>query len=143
MTGLTLPPQAGLKHRQTITVTEDLIPGRISPDFSGLAELPPVLATPSLIAFVEWTCHEALRPYLSETERTVGTEVAVKHIDATPVGMKVTAEVELVAVAGKKFEFSFVCLDEAGPIAEGRHWRAAVRYDRFMARVAQKNSGTR
>ena len=129
----------GAKFSQSVTVTDDLTVREISPLFTSLRELPPVFATAYLIAFMEWTCHEAVRAYLSENERTVGTSVTMKHTTATPVGMKVTAEVELTGVNGKMLQFAFTCLDEAGPIAEGSHERAVIDYERFMARLAQKS----
>ena len=70
--------------------------------FSPGADMPPVFATAQMIAFVEWTCVGALAPYLGPHQRTVGTRVEMTHIAATPIGMKVTAEVELVAIDGRR-----------------------------------------
>ena len=88
----------GLRHEQTITVDESLTVPRVSQRYAGFADMPPVFATAFLVGFVEWTCIEALRPYLTHEQRTVGVHVDLSHSAATPVGMKVTAAVELIAV---------------------------------------------
>ena len=64
-----------------------------------------MFATAFLVGFVEWTCIEALRPYLEPGQKTVGVHVDLSHSAATPVGMTVTAEVELIAVEGRKLRF--------------------------------------
>ena len=67
--------------------------------------MPPVLATACMVGFVETTCMEALVPYLAPGQKTVGIHVDLSHVAATPVGMRVTARVELVAVEGRKLRF--------------------------------------
>ncbi|WP_206522109.1 MULTISPECIES: thioesterase family protein [unclassified Mesorhizobium] len=110
--------------------------------FASFADMPPVFATAFMVGFIEWACVEALRPFLSSHERTVGTHVDVSHVAATPVGMTVTADVELVAVQGRKLRFKVSCSDENGLIGEGFHERAVVDYDKFMARVLAKSGQT-
>lgn len=94
-----------------------------------------------MVAFVEWTCIEALRPYLDEGERTVGTHVDMSHLAATPVGMKVVATVELVAVEGRKLRFKVECRDEEDVIGAGFHERAIIDVARFMNKMSKKASG--
>ena len=130
--------KVGLRHQQTIRVTERLTVPAMSDAFAGFDDMPPVLATGYLVAFTEWTCLDALRPYLETGQRTVGTRVDLTHVAATPVGMQVTAEVELIAVEGKKLRFRVLCRDEVDVIGEGHHDRAVIDFDRFMARVATK-----
>ena len=103
--------------------------------------MPPVFATANLIAFVEWTCVAALAPYLSSDQRTVGTRVEMSHTAATPIGMKVTAEVELVEIDGRRLRFKANCRDEIEPIGEGFHERTIIDHARFMQRLARKNPG--
>lgn len=67
--------------------------------------MPAVFATAFMVGFVEWTCIEALRPYLAGHQRTVGTHVDMNHKAATSIGMQVTAEVELLAVEGRRRRF--------------------------------------
>ncbi len=130
--------QAGLRFSQSLTVTRELTVPEISPVYTGLSDMPPVFATAYLLGFVEWTCLEAVKPYLEPTERTVGTAIDMRHTAATPVGMAVTAEVELTAVNGRMLEFSFLCRDAVDTIAEGTHGRAIIDMERFMAKVSRK-----
>jgi len=84
---------------------------------------------------------EALRGHLGPDERTVGTHVDVSHVAAAPVGMMVTAEVELIAVDRRKLRFKVNCRDEAGLIGEGFHERTVIQPDKFIARVRAKAAG--
>ena len=127
----------GLRHSESVSVTKELTVPEISPAFPGLSDMPPVFATAYLLAFVEWTCLEAVRPYLEPGERTVGTAVDLQHVAATPVGMTATCEVELTAVNGRMLEFSFTCRDEANVIARGTHGRAIINLERFMGKLAK------
>ena len=131
-------PPAGLRHAATLTVDDGLTVPRVSPAFAGFTNMPPVFATAFMVGFIEATCIEALRPYLGEGEGTVGTHVDVSHTAATPVGMRVTAEVELVEVQGRKLRFRVACRDEVDLIGEGFHERALIDRARFVARVAAK-----
>ncbi|WP_298161402.1 thioesterase family protein [Brevundimonas sp.] len=133
----TLSP--GLKHTQSLVVTEGLTVPSLSPVFPGFADMPPVLATAMLVGFVEWTCVEALRPVLDAPLKTVGVHIDLSHSAATPVGMAVTAEVELIAVEGRRLTFSAKVRDGVEVIAEGRHARFVVDPDRFLDRLATKS----
>jgi fluoroacetyl-CoA thioesterase len=106
-----------------------------------LADMPAVFATAMMVGFMEQTCVEALRPYLDQGQRTVGTHVDMSHVAATPVGMVVEARVELVEVRGRALMFKVACSDEAGLIGEGMHRRAIIDLQRFEDRVAAKASG--
>ena len=131
----------GLRHSATLRVGEaHAVPaqGRL---FDGRAEMPPVFATANMIAFVEWTCVAALAPYLAPHQRTVGTRVEISHSAATPIGITVTAEIELIEIDGQRLRFKVSCRDEAEPIGEGFHERMIVDHDRFMARLSRKQSG--
>lgn len=128
----------GLKHSVTITVGEALAVPAQAQLFDPLTEMPPVFATAQMIAFVEWTCVAALAPYLSPDQRTVGTRVDMTHTAATPVGMNVTAEIELLEIDGRRLRFKAHCRDEIEPIGEGFHERTVIDYARFMQRLAGK-----
>ncbi len=129
----------GLKHSATITVDEALAVPASGRLVGGTAEMPPVFATANMIAFVEWTCVAALAPYLAPDQRTVGTRVEITHLAATPIGMRVTAAVELVEVDGRRLRFRVGCRDEIEPIGEGFHERTIVDQARVMQRLARKN----
>ena len=129
----------GLKHRATITVGEALAVPASGRLLGETADMPPVFATANMIAFIEWTCVAALAPYLSSDQRTVGTRVDMTHTAATPIGMKVTAEIELIEIDGRRLRFRANCRDEIEPIGEGFHERTIIDYARFMQRLARKN----
>jgi fluoroacetyl-CoA thioesterase len=89
-------------------------------------ETPPGVATGLAVAFVEWACDEAVRPYLDAGERSVGTRIAYEQC-AAPVGSRVTAEVELIEVKGRKLRFKVTAQDELKEIGRGVHERVVVR----------------
>ena len=128
----------GLRHTETIRVGEALAVPAQAQFFDPSTEMPPVFATAQMIAFVEWTCVHALAPYLAPDQRTVGTRVEMTHSAATPIGMMVTAEVELVEIDGRRLCFKVSCRDVADLIGEGFHERAIIDHDRFISRLARK-----
>jgi fluoroacetyl-CoA thioesterase len=131
----------GLRHSATIRVTERLAVPASGRLLGATAEMPPVFATANMIAFVEWTCVAALAPYVAPRQRTVGTRVAMTHTAATPIGMNVTAEIELIEIDGRHLRFKVSCHDEVESIGEGFHERTIIDHERFMARLARKRSG--
>jgi fluoroacetyl-CoA thioesterase len=133
----------GLRDSRTTTIDESLTVPAIAPAHFGFSDMPPVFATAFLVAFVEWACIQMLRPYLSAGQRTVGVHVNLSHNAATPIGMKVTAEIELVERNDRKLRFKVTVHDEAEVISEGHHDRYIIDFDRFMARVAKKRSEPR
>lgn len=100
-----------------------------------------MFATAMMVGFMEQTCIQALRPYLDEGQRTVGTHVDMSHVAATPVGMEVEACIELVEIQGKAVTFKVACRDAAGLIGEGLHRRAIIDLQRFEQRLAAKTPG--
>lgn len=137
-TDVRLPLAPGLRHSEQLAVASRHTVPRVEPGWQGFKDMPHVFATAMMIGFIEQTCIEALRPYLTTGQHTVGTHVDVSHIAATPVGMKVTAHVELTAVEGKTLHFKVACHDEAGLIGEGVHRRAIIDVKRFLARLGDK-----
>ena len=122
----------GTTGYQSIVVTEALTAEAMG---SG-AE--PVFATPQMIALMEGTCLESVRPFLEEGFSTVGTMVNVRHLSATPVGMRVNCETKLLEAEGKRLLFSVKAYDEAGLIGEGLHERAIIHQRKFRARAGAK-----
>lgn len=128
----------GLKRTASMVVeTRHSVP-HIEPAWPGFVDMPTVFATAMMVGFVEQTCVEALRPFLRIDQRTVGIHVDVSHIAATPVGMTVTADVELIEITDASLCFRVSCRDQAGIIGEGLHRRAIIDIARFNARVAKK-----
>ena len=97
-----------------------------------------VFATPAMIAMMENTAYESVAAELEEGSGTVGTALNVKHVAATPVGMKVVCETELVKVDGRALTFSVKAYDETGLIGEGEHERFIVYNEKFQAKADAK-----
>ena len=97
-----------------------------------------VLSTPKLIALMENAALTAVRPYLEEGTETVGTRLEVSHLAATPVGMAVRAEAELIEIDRRRLIFSVKAWDEAELIGEGRHERFIVQTEKFLAKCSAK-----
>ncbi len=122
----------GLKGHLEQTVTEEVTADRIG---SGLVK---VFATPMMIALIEQTCNESVVPYLDEGQGTVGTHVDVSHCAATPVGMRVWCDSELVEVDRRRLVFDVKAYDECGLIGEGRHERFIIDSAKFQAKIDAK-----
>lgn len=97
-----------------------------------------VFATPSMIALMEKSACNCLADYLDNEETTVGTELNIKHLSATPEGMKVTAEAVLTEINGREFTFEVTASDEAGVIGKGSHKRFLVYSEKFTAKTYEK-----
>lgn len=97
-----------------------------------------VFATPAMIALMENTAMNAVSAYLEEGEATVGTEINVKHLSATPVGGTVTCEAELAEIDGRRLVFSVKASDNSGVIGEGTHQRFIVKTEKFLAKAYDK-----
>lgn len=95
-------------------------------------------ATPCMIAFMEYTATECVRPFLDEGCVTVGIHLDVSHLASTPVGMKVYCNAVLTAVEGRRLTFSVEARDEKEKIGEGSHQRFIVNYEKFSAKAAEK-----
>jgi len=75
---------------------------------------------------------------LDEAETTVGIELKIQHLSATPVGVEVRAEAEVIAVDGKVITYQLQAFDESGEIGRGTHKRAVVNTQRFLDKTYAK-----
>jgi len=124
----------GLQAEKTETVTEKNTASALGS--GGLV----VYGTPAMIALMEMTALSAAAPFLPPGWSTVGTELNVKHLSATPLGMKVTARAELLSIDGRALVFKVEAFDEAGKIGEGTHGRFIVENERFIAKTEGKKA---
>ena len=97
-----------------------------------------VLATPVLIASAEETCADLVQPFLDEGMGTVGTEVNIRHLAPSPIGMKYCCDCEITAVEGRVIRFSVVLTDERERIGEGTHERVIINEERFISKSQRK-----
>jgi fluoroacetyl-CoA thioesterase len=122
----------GATASESVVVTRELTVAHFS------AHMPEVYGTPMMIYLMEVAAARAIAPFLEPGWVSVGTEVNVKHLAATPVGMTVTATAVVTAVDGRIVRFDVRAHDGVQLIGEGTHARAMVEVKRFVGRVAAK-----
>ncbi len=102
------------------------------------ARMPAVLATPWLVAHLEYAARNALTPSLEEHERSVGTYVEVEHLAPVPEGFTVVCRARVIHVDGPAVTFQVEAHDGTETVARGLHRRRVIDVDRFARRVAKK-----
>jgi fluoroacetyl-CoA thioesterase len=115
------------------------VTAEIAVDFLGL-EGARVLGTPFMIMLLEMTARNSMLPFLDAGYDSVGTEVNVRHLAATPIGMDVTFKTEVIEVNERKVRFKVEAWDAKEQIADGTHERFIVNVERFAKRLAEKSS---
>ena len=126
--------KTGIKGSQELTVTKDKCAGAL-----GSGELD-VFATPAMIALIEETAWKSVVSFLEPGEGTVGTALDVRHVAATPVGLKVRCETELSLVDRRRLVFTVKVYDPFGLVGEGSHERFVIQYEKFMKKVDEKRN---
>lgn len=124
--------EINMTGKESVTVTEENTAATVG---SGSLR---VFATPSLAALIEKAACNCLLGRLEEGTTSVGTVLDIKHMAATPVGMKAEAIVTLVEIDGRRLVFDVTVRDEKEKISEGVHERFIVNSDRFMTKVNSK-----
>ena len=122
----------GIKGYQELTVTQELTAEALG---SGLLA---VFATPALVALAEETAWKSVAGELEEGQGTVGTRIELSHMAATPLGMKVRCESELVEIDRRRLVFSFTVFDEREKVAQGSHERFIIDSAKFLAKSEEK-----
>lgn len=124
--------RAGLRGTARMTVTDD-----DTAEALGSGDVA-VLATPRLVALIEEAAVAALDEALEAGTTSVGVAVDVEHLAASPVGAVVSAEATLREVDGRRLHFDVRAADEDGTeVARGRHVRAVVDRERFLANLGR------
>ena len=122
----------GLKGQAETLVTEENTAAAMG---SGLL---PVFATPAMLALMEKAAADSVQPFLPEGQGTVGTRLSVSHLAATPIGLTVRAESELIAVDRRKLRFSVRAWAGNELIGEGEHERFVIDNARFLEKALAK-----
>lgn len=122
----------GMTHKEERIVTKEVTASYVG---SGSID---VYATPSMVALMEQAAAQCVQPYLPEGYATVGTSINISHIAATPVGMRVYAQAELIEIDNRRLVFRVEAFDETGKIGEGTHDRFIIDVKRFMEKVQKK-----
>ena len=131
--------QPGIEHEFTYLVPATKTVPALYPEAEEFRVMPNVFATGFLVGFLEWVCIQALKPHIDwPNEQTVGTQITISHMAATPPGMEVTGRVRLVDVKGKQLVFKVDAHDKAGPICRGTHERFIINAEKFNKKLQEK-----
>src|SRR5258706_14544008 len=124
----------GLAGRSELVVREEQTAPRVG---SGLVH---VLATPVMINLFEAAALDALDKHLPPGYQSLGTVLNVRHIAATPVGMKVFSVARISRIEGRTVFLQVEAHDERELIGDGTHERVVVNVEKFSQRVAKKSA---
>jgi fluoroacetyl-CoA thioesterase len=100
-----------------------------------------VLSTTRLIHLLEAAAINAIQDFIPTDQVSLGTEVKIKHLSATPLGMIVTANALLKGVEKNRLIFLVNAYDEKEKVAEGEHERVLISKDRFLQKLDKKRMG--
>ena len=129
--------ERGLSGRSAMQVTDDKTALAYG---SGGVE---AFATPAMIGLMENAAVKAVDPLLSEGYGTVGTRLDVRHMAATPKGLRVFAEAKLIEIKGKRLVFEIAAFDEVERIGEGIHERFVIEKESFLKKIEEKRKTDR
>lgn len=124
--------KTGVSAEVSEFVTEQLTAASVK---SGLVS---AYATPSMCALMENASIVAIQKCMPKGKTTVGVEVCVRHIAATPVGMRVRARAEVIEIDGRRIVFKVEAWDPKEKIGEGTHTRMMVDAARFKEKFEMK-----
>jgi fluoroacetyl-CoA thioesterase len=127
----TLKP--GLSFSRSILVDESRCIG-----FMGKEGM--VYATPKMVSDVEYTCRDFLLGHLDPGEDSVGTQVLIDHLAATPLGLEVSIEIKILEVERRKIKFEFSVKDPVEEAGRGTHTRFVVETAKTRERLAAKRA---
>ena len=99
-----------------------------------------VFSTPMMIALMEGAALKCVEDALESGLSTVGIHLDVKHLAATPDGMKVKATAKLIEIDRKKLKFEIVAYDEMVKIGEGVHSRYIIESEPFLKACEEKKN---
>ncbi|KAB2887894.1 MAG: thioesterase [Desulfobulbaceae bacterium] len=129
----------GVEHEFTFTITESKTVPALYPEASEFQIMPNVFATGYMVGLIEWTCIQAVKPFLDwPAEQTVGTRIDVNHLAATPPKLDVTTKVKLVEVDGRRLVFEVEAHDGIDLITKGTHERFIINKDKFDLKLKSK-----
>jgi predicted thioesterase len=97
-----------------------------------------VYGTPYLVRDIEMTCRQLLLDHGDAGEDSVGTDVAIKHLAPTLLGMSVEITAKVAAVEGRKITFEISAKDNLDQICTGTHGRFVVDVNKTVERLKAK-----
>ncbi|MCG6971286.1 MAG: thioesterase family protein [Gammaproteobacteria bacterium] len=133
------PLIAGITYSHKLVIPSSKTVPALYPESEEFLAMPEVFATGFLVGFLEWACIKAVNPYIDwPRQQTVGTHINVSHQAATPPGLEVTANVELLEVDGRRLVFSVEAHDGVELISKGSHERFIIDKEKFDVKVNAK-----
>jgi fluoroacetyl-CoA thioesterase len=123
--------KVGMSAERTLVVPADRTVGHFVPC------MPMVYATPMMILEMELASADAIKACLESGWVTVGIEVDIRHLAATPVGATVRTTAKVIAVERRIIRFEVEAFDEKRRIGEGRHARGLVNVETFTKQFGQ------
>ena len=124
--------EVGIKGKESISVTQENTAESVG---SGML---PVFATPAMAALMEKTAALSVAEHLADGEGTVGISLNIRHLAATPVGLTVECESELIEIDRKRLVFTLRVSDGKEVIGDGTHERFIINNEKFMAKANAK-----
>lgn len=129
----------GLKVDFSYQMPPDKTVPHLLPESAEFQQMPRVLATGFMVGLFEWACIQAINPHLDwPREQTVGIDVRLSHVAATPPGLTIIISGELIEVEGRRLVFALKGHDDQELISEGTHQRYVIDAGRFNDKMAQK-----
>ena len=129
----------GLSFDFRFKVPENKTVPHLYPESSEFQAMPKVFATGFMVGLFEWACIQAINPHIDwPREQTVGIDVNLSHLAATPPNLTVTVKGRLEEVDGRKLTFHLVADDGVDRISEGTHERFIIDAVKFNAKAARK-----
>lgn len=121
--------KVGMKHTQEWTVEEKYTTQR------GAYR---VFSTPAMTQLIESTANQLAAPHLKPGQGQVGVVVTVRHMGPTPMGKKVRAEAELVAIDRRRLSFKVKVYDDVEQVGESEHDRFVIDLDKYFEKLRKK-----
>ncbi len=122
-------PKVGMKHTETLEVTEERSTQRGSYK---------VFATWAMTRMVEMAANNLVTQHLKPEQGQVGIYILIKHMGPTPIGKTVRAEAELVGIDKRRLSFKIKVFDDVEQVGESDHDRFVVDLDKYFAKLEKK-----
>lgn len=133
--------QPGIKYQHLFIIPPSKTVPALYPEADEFVAMPEVFATGFLVGLLEWACIKAINPYLDwPQEQSLGTHIDISHEAATPPGLRVTVNVELIAVEGRRLTFKVMAHDGVDLISQGTHERFVINREKFDTKVSNKKA---
>ena len=131
----------GIRYEHKFVVPSNKTVPALYPEAPEFLAMPEVFATGFLVGLLEWACIIAINPHLDwPEEQSLGTHINVSHEAATPPGLEITANVELIAVEGRKLTFVVSAHDGVDVVSQCTHERVVINKERFESKVSNKRN---